>query len=527
VSYNGGFPVKSVDGRQLGWAGFEGVRLNGSPNPTTTGEFIRQDGVGGSYQAFGSYGKLIKNTNTLTPNGLQDLDKVILRTRLRKDAFAALSNFVVQGPSTNLEQFVLLYWDHSAGKFNLIAKDKYSSGVNVGKEFVGVQSVVSLSPTEYLTYAQIPSRTYERRMWAYQMGSNNNFVIQLADNDVGVTRGGSFYPTPKPVNDIQVFRQIQSNVVPGSADAPAENLVCIGKCPRPNGNTGIDDPKLTLETDYEFSRIDPRVQQEFIYNNSTGNLTVNGHQVRFEEDYIDRNGIDETREDLWLGTFITRNQLAGLECKDGFCVWDNVGYNRRASDGRSTFGEMGLTSYYNWNTGPNRWQKFSGVKDSVGRVVAINEPLMLTYNAPDENEFGHFKGKKVSIRYPGNGALWMPGRCENTANPAAVVSTGCNQTNEAFIHDFVIPTDLGPRGQVTDSTGRRYYVKWARQGVYYPQHADPRACDTPAISSGFVTAKALVLPTSSRWINPRAGMGASPVGASAASTPKYINGVLQ
>lgn len=525
VSYNGGFPVKSVDGRQLGWAGFEGVRLNGSSDPTTTGEFIRVDGVGGNYQAFGSYGKLIKNTNTVTPNGLRDLDKVILRTRLRKDAFSDLSDFVVQGATTNLEQFVLFYWDHSISKFTFIARDKYLGGPNVGKEFVRVQSTVSLSPEEYLEYAQIPSRSFERRIWAFQMGSNNNFVIQLADNDVGEVREGRFYPTPKAPNDIQVFRQIQTNVVPGSADAPTENLVCIGKCPRPNGSSTL--PRLTLEADYEFPRNDPRVQQEFVYNNTTGNLTINGHEVRFEPSHINRNGIDATRDDLWLGTFITRNQLSGLECRDGFCVWDNVGYARRANDGLNTFGDMGLTSYYNWNTGPNRWHKFSGVKDSSGRVVPINEPLMLTYNAPDENEFGHYRGKKVSIRYPGNGALWLPGRCENTANPTLAVSSGCNQTNEAFIHDFVIPTDLGPRGQVSDATGRTYLVKWARQGVFYPQHSDSRACDTPAISSGFVAAKALVLPTSSRWTNPRTGLGAAPVGASAASTPRYINGVLQ
>ncbi len=521
VSYNGGFPVKSSNGTQLGWAGFEGVRVNGSSSPVISGEFIRQDSIGGTYQAFGSYGKLIKNTNTISPNGLRDLDKLILRTKLRKDAFAALTSLVDRSGSSNLEQYALVYWDHASSKFIFIARDKYPSGPNVGKEFVDI-TPIGLTPAEYLSYAQTPERYYERRMWAFQLGSNNQYVIQLADNDVSVERGGFFYPSPKTVSEIKVFRQIQTNVVPGSSDAPTENLVCIGKCPRPNDSSS--GPPLTLEARYDFPRTDSRVDDEFSYNNSTGNLTIEGLPVRFGLEYIDRNSIDTTREDLWLGSFVTRDQLPGLECRSGFCVWDNVGYERRVADGINTFGDLGLVSYYNWNTGPNRWQRFSGVKDSTGKVVAINEPLMLTYDAPDEAEFGRYRGKKASIRYPGNGALWLPGRCENTTNPTADLSTACNQTNEVYIHDFIIPTDSSLRGQVADSTGRNYLVKWARQAVYYPQHTNPSACSTTSIMSGFDNAKNLVLPVSSRWSNPRTVMGTAPLSATSISAPKYING---
>lgn len=521
VSYNGGFPVKQVGGSQLGWAGFEGVRLNGSSVPTITGQFTRQDSFGGVYTAFGSYGKLIKNTNSLTPNGIQDLDKLILRVRLKKDAFSSFTSLVSTSAGSNYEQFALFYWDHTEGKFNFIARDKFVSGPMVGKEYVDI-TPVKMTPTEFLSYSQTNDRPWERRMWAFQVGSNNNYVLQLADNDVFETRvdGGISrnYPIPKPIADIKVFKQVQTNVVPGSSDAPTSPLVCIGKCPRPN------DPgaPLKLETDYDIPVTDPRVTTDlFTYNNSTGNLTLDGDPVRFEAEHLFRSGIDTTREDLWLGTFVTTDQLNDLKCQSGFCVYDTVGYENRNSN--NTFGEMGLGTYYNWNTGPNRWQRFSGVKDSNGNVVAINEPLMLTYNAPDESEFGRYRNKKVSIRFPGNGQLWLPGRCENITNPALTTSTGCNETNEVHLHDFVIPTENGPRGKVTDAAANEYLVKWVRQGVYFPTHSNPNACDATSVQNNFIQATGQTLPTASSWNNPRVFMSTVPTITGSAG-PKYING---
>lgn len=521
VAYNGGFPVKQRNGSSIGWAGFEGVRLAGQSNPEIAGEFVRMDSVGGVYTAFGSYGKLIKNTNSILPNGLQDIDKLILRTRLRKSAFGSLTSVIDNSSGSAEEQFVLLYWDHTNSRFEIIARDKYSSGPAMGREFVDISPTIPMSPSQFLTYSQTDDRPWERRMWAFQMGSNNQFVIQMADNDVGQNRNGRFYPTVKNTNEIKVFRQIQTNVVPGSSDAPSEDLVCIGKCPRPNGNsTGAP---LTLEADYEFAVNDPRVTQLYRYNNATGNLTINSFPVRFETQHINRNNIDTGRSDLWLGTFVTSNQLAGLQCRDGFCVWDTVGYDRKNS--ANTFGDLDLTSYYNWNTGPERWQRFSGVKDSQGRIVAIQEPLMLTYSAPNETQFGRYANKKVAVRYPGNGQLWLPGRCENTTNVNLQTSASCSQTNEVFIHDFIIPTELGARGRVRDSQNREYLVKWARQGVYYPQHTNPNACAVSDIQTDFVRAANFELPTESVWRNPRPLIGPATNNALANPSPRYINGM--
>lgn len=523
VNYDGGFPVKQLNGNQLGWAGFEGVRLNGSSVPTISGQFTRQDSTGGVYTAFGSYGKLIKNTNTLTPNGIQDLDKLILRVRLRKDAFAGLTSLIDTRADSNAEQFVLFYWDHAEGQFNFIARDKYASGPMVGREFADI-TPVKMTPTEFLSYSQTIDRPWERKMGAFQVGSNNNYVIQLADNDVFQARvvegvPGN-YPIPKPTADIKVFKQVQTTVVPGSNDAPTSPLVCLGKCPRPNNN--ITGAPLSLEEVYKVAITDSRVTTDlFLYNNITGNLTIEGDPIDYNDVNIFRNGIDTSRQDLWLDSFVTLDQLSELKNGDDISVIDEVGYDRRNAN--KTFGRFGLNTYYTWNTGPNRWQRFSGVKDSSGNVVAINEPLMLTYNAPDESELGRYRNKKVSLRFPGNGQLWLPGRCENITNPALTPSTGCNQTNEVYIHDFVIPTDDGPRGKVTDGAGNDYLVKWARQGVYFPNHSNPNACDATLVQEKFNQASTQTLPTASSWNNPRSLMTTVPTIAGSA-VPKYING---
>jgi hypothetical protein len=419
-----------------------------------------------------------------------------------------------------------LNWDHTEGKFVLLAKDKFSAGADTGREFVDVTPRVKLSPAEYLALAQSGARTFERRIWAFQMGSNNQFVIQLADNDRADPANGN--PAIKEISDIKVFRQIQTNVVPGSDDAPTEGLVCIGKCPRPN-NAQIG-AKLTLQAVYSFPSTDPRTTQLYNFDNSTGDLTVDGLPVRFEVDSINRDGIDTQREDLWLGTFVTPDQLSSLNCARGdpaqqhLCQFDTAGYERRNEPGQ-TFGDLELEYYYIWSTGPYRWQRFSGVKDSQGQVVPINEPLMLTYAAPNDAEFGRYANKRVSVRYPGNGQLWLPGRCENITNPSAATSATCGGANEAFIHDFIIPTDTGPRGRVVDAAGKEYLVKWTRQGVFYPEHTNPNACRTTGIQARFEEARSLPLPSSRDWNNPRASLGAAPVAGSTPSNPKYVNGV--
>jgi hypothetical protein len=117
----------------------------------------------------------------------------------------------------------------------------------------------------------------------------------------------------------------------------------------------------------------------------------------------------------------------------------------------------------------------------------------------------------------------LPGRCENITNPTSPTSSGCNQTNEVHIHDFVIPTDKGPRGKVLDAEGKEYLVKWARQGVYYPTHSNPSACDAPLVKNNFSQADNLILPTVNSWNNPRIVMSNVPTTTGSAG-PKYING---
>ena len=67
IRMNGGFPVQNVATKEAGWAGFDGVRLQGTGNAATSGTYKRV-GAGANntlYTAFGSFGKLIKITNHL------------------------------------------------------------------------------------------------------------------------------------------------------------------------------------------------------------------------------------------------------------------------------------------------------------------------------------------------------------------------------------------------------------------------------------------------------------------------------
>ena len=530
IEFNAGFPVRKVATGQSGWAGFEGVRLDGNSKAEQSGEFVRLDASAERYTAFGSYGKLIKHTNEHLPQGLQAIDQILLRTRLNINTFA--STLFADGHGSLADEYVIFYWDHASSKFVFVGRDKSSTGV-VGKEFIFYETPYTFDISQLLTVLRQgvnpdnTQRVWERTLWGYQMGSNNQYVIQLANQ----IPGSSSFPI-RAVSDVIVTRQVQTQVVPGSEGAPSE-LVCIGRCPRPVDGQAT----LQLESRYDIAKDGPEAVERYTFSSVDGSLKISGKPLRYSatDDYIDRstNQVDTTRTDLWLDAFVTPEQLPKLTCwgNTRYCAYDTTAFESAADDATETFGTRGLDVFYVWQTGNERWQKFSGLKSqTTGQVVTFNEPKNLLYVAPnDPDNFGNYAGRQVSLRYQGSGRLWLPGHCENLADAQATTSLACDQTNETYIHDFAIPSVDNATGKVKDLDipGREYLVKWIRQGIYYPLHQNANACQDDTLRQSFSQAQIQTLPTAEVWQNPRDSMRATmPAESVRDNQPKYIGGAL-
>ena len=543
TSETAGFPVQKVGTSSVGWAGYEGVRLKGSKAAEQSGDFKRLNGDGATYTAFGSYGKLVKHTNTRLSGGLAALDRVVLQANLYRNAFPTtlfyLNPYTPTASPWNDKAKVLYYWNNDTQKFVFFARDTSPNGSD-GKVFENFSRPHEFTIAELLTAMRssaadgnptptpptLPNlRSYSREIWGFQKGSDTDHHILLADSE---------WPrTTRSISNVVVTRLSQTQVVPGSSDAPTEDLVCIGKCPRDDGI----NVKLQLEKSYDYPMGDYRASDYYVFN-ANGDLKtkVNEKIIKYEkignvDTYVERNAIDSTRSDFWFDSFIPASKLAQLTCRvdpdsgspTTYCSSDTVSPENVASSQGETYGVRGLDYYYVWNSGTLRHTKFNGIKKADGTPLEMKSPLALTYDVPNDPAYGLYAGKKTSLKYLGNGQLWTPGHCENIVS-GVTPSLACDQTNEVYVHDFIIPYSESDTAQsrVKDSEGAEYLVKWARQGIYYPRHSDQTLCDTSQINANFTTAYNLTLPTSTEWNNPRTDMASRRPTVGVDVLPRYI-----
>jgi hypothetical protein len=373
------------------------------------------------------------------------------------------------------------------------------------------------------------------RIWAYQMGSNNDYVVHLALN--------SSSGTPLTTQAAYYYKQVQEQVYPGDLGSSETALYCVGRCAELDEVNGQE--KVVVKGVWGRPIGDVNANPH-IYDNRSGGMYVGPLN-----DPSDRTGIDFATAvmdaslslapgspDVWMDAMVDSSQLSALSCT----VWDGAasvpGYCSYPVSDQSD-GVQSLSHYYVWNTGNNRWNKFYGLKNAQGATVRFDEPKVLTYNAPNSSEFGYFAGKKATLRYPGEGRLWLPGKCVNVANADIPTSASCNNPDsdrathmgmERWIHDFVIPFEETPRGKLFAEDGKEYLVKWTRKGTYYP---NVQMAECNDLQGALAAAATRPLPTLSDWRNPMDPSSSVYIGSFANNypeqypAPRYVHGVRQ
>jgi len=181
-----------------------------------------------------------------------------------------------------------------------------------------------------------------------------------------------------------------------------------------------------------------------------------------------------------------------------------------------------LPVFYTWETGPENWQRFTGLKDGQGQFVKFDPPLQVEYthsqadaSAPDHK----YDGSKFYLEYNGFGDLWgIPGTCVDMDTGEAV-DCGAGGENR-WVPEFNIPTGAS----VTDSSsGASYLVKQleAEQRMKPANPADKNdisACTSASLTAG----QSYALPDIAEWEDP--AIGDEPA---VTAPPAVIGGILQ
>jgi hypothetical protein len=178
-----------------------------------------------------------------------------------------------------------------------------------------------------------------------------------------------------------------------------------------------------------------------------------------------------------------------------------------------------LPAFYTWETGPNNWNQFIGVKDSNGVFVKFDTPLMVKYVGIGD-PYGTL-GTSYILQYGGYGQLnGIPGKCVNmdTGADADCSQSGNGNNSIRWVPQFTIPTLTGGQPTTVTDGSNTYYVKPLQ--VEQRMKADPGAC-TFASSIDF---SSYALPDLTIWSDPVTANGTEP---SVTDAPAVIGGVVQ
>jgi hypothetical protein len=176
-----------------------------------------------------------------------------------------------------------------------------------------------------------------------------------------------------------------------------------------------------------------------------------------------------------------------------------------------------LPAFYTWETGPNEWNKFTGLLNALGDPVTFDPPRQVLYT---HHELGNkYDNASFYLEYSGFGDLHgIPGKCVNIDTSAdADCSTSGSNPAIRWVPEFTIP-DVQISGditEVTDMTTQAPFLVKALEKEERMKVAAPGSCDS-------LDTTAYILPSMSSWSDPI--IGTEPI---ITAPPAVVGGVVQ
>jgi hypothetical protein len=345
----------------------------------------------------------------------------------------------------------------------------------------------------------------------------NSWSQSLGGPITVITRDGSgAYLAPGAASAVNY--RTETVLVPGGSDWPG-NLHCVNDCPQGGSTftTGLDDMgnpaaafasttvanwnggTTTASTRWNWQPVQAGSELHYTANASTGLLTASGGSVAWTSAAPPLNG--QYQNGFQSGRLVDDTGLASLQCSAN--GGSGSGYycpNRIDS----------VSTIYVWETGPNSWNKFSGLR-SGSSYVQFDAPLSLQYTVPADVSSAYANAQLV-LQYNGFGELQgIPGKCVNPGTNAEVPCSNDNSTR--WVAAFVIP-----EGSSISDGSQTYYVKPLEQELRLKKVSagNCAALTLPVIADS-------ALPGQAGFSDPRVN-GALP---GVTGAPRVIHGVVQ
>ncbi len=498
VERNGGFPVTTVvAGKQVqGFAGYFGLSFPGNIQSQITDgatvvkqSFDRNAGTGESYTLTKVSGRLMKFTKQSVPlakvknlpiniglwNGLSNATAAAVRPGATQNTFRGQQAEVSFDPLTL--RFVL----------NSIQDCSAQAPGSNGCSLVRPASPVPLGLADLDLY-RAGFQGYSQALGG-EVSVPSLLLIALA--------GGN----PSAIANQSVVVRVSELVYPGSASAPTQ-LFCVNNCTTATGLQELATGQRTHPfgtTQDQFMNAATTVAYTF---GADGKLSTAGTPVLWPASLT-------AQQAGMFGNGVRGGKL--LPTQDAFrCANDNTKFCANAADEAEVF--------YAWETGPNSWNQFAGLRGTDGQYLQFDAPLNVSYNVPDRAEFGQFRGSVVRLQYNGFGDLWgIPSNC---VDPATNNPVACGEGTR-WVPAFTIPATLD-EGVVTDSNGTQYLVKWLNREVRFAKVAG-------SFCSALTVGSIASLPAATGLNNPAKATDPLYIGAKPEVTgaPRVVDGVVK
>ncbi len=323
----------------------------------------------------------------------------------------------------------------------------------------------------------------ELNFWSEALGGS----VQVKLDNCQDNYNGTFSCQASDASQVITF--IEELVYPG--DNVPSQLYCFENCP---DVTLLSSGNEFPYQNYGYQNVPPASAQKAIY-------TFDGTQMVLKDDsgnpVVTTNSAYEFG--IWSGPLIDQNDVSALACdwdSNSTCPWKAW---------------SNLDVFYTWETGPNDWNHFTGIKDSNGQFVKFDPPLLVEYvHNWDQNT-----SSKFLLEYNGFGDLGgIPGKCVDV-NTGQDVDCGQGGPSVKWVPEFSIPAGAVVTAYLPDGSTAEYVVKPLEKEQMMKEDASGNGC------SGF-NLTSYQLPDISDWTDP--GIGDEPT---VDAPPAVIGGIVQ
>lgn len=548
VERNAGFPIKAtVNGKELhAYIGAYGLSapedvVNKLTNGMTVTRETAPGQTGDSYTLIRSGGRLIKHTKAA--RSLDSIDGI---------PFDVPPGAALPGVGNDLRQRTLsMIWDKASKTFVVKGKTQCD---DKGCRTSEISSPITIT--------------------AAQMAAAVDGGLRGQSPAIG---GQLFIPRSAmldPATDM--FYRSRAVVTPGASELANLTLYCVNNCPTPAGLQGLGSSGASSNgggngsgsnnsgpnaagpnaasaqaaspfgaSENRWGRAAANEVTTYTVNAVTGELQLNGQAVTFQGS---RSALQGTRFGPGVFSSALVTSLSALTCPAQAPSGSAPGQPPSAPAQAPAGGPLPTGSnpanpapqaaqttssaycpfmaeqqdvFYTWETGPNPFNRFAGLKDANGNVVQFDDPLRVEWQVPaDSSRFKDLAGKKLMLEYSSFGNLnGLPGHCVDRGTNGEV---SCEANGHRYVPKLVIP-DNETEGYVTVAGGTtRYLVKWLQRELRFAKVADS-FCS--AMTLGTLTS----LPATTGLTDPSSAASANYIGAKPAVTaaPKVIHGVVQ